>query len=111
MDQNQQQAPPIGGATNERQPAPSGNGEKRVGPIIATLIIVLVLIIVALYLFASRINQPAVPEDNSTAAGNDNSGAVAADQSVQPVVGTSTDLDSLQNDLNKSTTGLDNQNF
>jgi hypothetical protein len=110
MDQNLQTPAVTNSITDEKPPVLGDNGEKKVGPIIATLIIVLVLIIVALYLFAARINQPAIPDDNSTAAGGA-AETVTADQSVQPVVGTSTDLQSLQNDLNQSTTGLDNQNF
>jgi len=85
------------------------NSDKKVGPIVATLIIVLVLIISALYLFASRINQSGLPTDADTASdryGDDN---VAT--SVQAVSGTSTDIQSLQTDLNASTNGLDQQNF
>src|SRR5690242_16756626 len=85
------------------RPMPA-NGQKKVGPIIATLVIVLILIIAALYLFASRINQPSLPSDTST-------DSASASQSVQPVTGTSDDPHSLQNDLNNSTTGLDKQNF
>jgi cell division protein FtsN len=73
-------------------------GEKKVGPIVATLIIVLILIIAALYLFASKVNQPAIPTDASVTTGN------AAPASAQ-------DIQSLQNDLNSSTNGLDKQNF
>ena len=95
---------------------PGKNGEKKVGPIIATLVIVLILIIAALYLFASRINQPAIPDDNAVTAGNldgtltANNPAPAA-TAVEPTTGTSTDVQSLQNDLNNSTNGLDGQNF
>jgi hypothetical protein len=71
--------------------------EKKVGPIVATLIIVLVLIIVALYLFAARVNQPAIPTDTTDATSTVSTG--------------DSDLDALQNDLNTSTSGLDNQNF
>ncbi len=78
---------------------PSQNGEKKVGPIVATLIIVLILIIAALYLFASKINQPAVPTDNSPAV---------ADQGANTAA---TDGNSLQSDLNGATNGLDKQNF
>lgn len=87
--------------------AVSMNGQKKVGPIIATLIIVLILIIAALYLFASKINQPAIPTDNTV--GEDDSSMSA--QAVVPVTSTSTDTDSLMNDLNNSTGSLDNQNF
>jgi len=71
-------------------------GNKKVGPTIAILLIVLVLIIAALYIFAARMNQPAIPTDNSVPA------AAAANTN---------DVSSLSNDLNASTNGLDNQNF
>lgn len=94
----------------------NGNGHKKVGPIIATLVIVLVLIIAALYIFAARLNQQAIPTDMTSAdTSGDSSGATSqaatAPSSVQPVTGTSTDVNSLQNDLDNSTAGLDNQNF
>ena len=76
--------------------------EKKVGPIIATLVIVLILLIAALYLFASRITQPIIPDDSPDAD---------TVPTVQPVTSTSTDLHALQNDLNASTNGLGGQNF
>src|ERR1700744_1979633 len=103
--------------TQPVQPSQSGMNEspenKKVGPIIATLLIVLILIIAALYLFAARINQPAIPTDDSgTSEYGDVSGAQSpAAQSVPAVTGTSTDLQSMQSDLDNSTAGLDNQNF
>ncbi len=79
---------------------------KKVGPIIVTLIIVLVVIIGILYAFASRINQPATPTDTDLT-----SSQATADETVQPLTGTGDDPASLQNDLNMSTDGLDSQNF
>ncbi len=79
---------------------PNNSSEKKVGPIVASLIIVLVLIIAALYVFASRITQPMIPDDSSSVAA-----------SVPAVTSTSTDLRSLQSDLNVSTKGLKAQNF
>lgn len=79
---------------------PSNSPEKKVGPIVASLIIVLILIIAALYVFASRITQPMIPDDTSTAV-----------TSVPAVTSTSTDLRALQSDLNVSTKGLKAQNF
>ncbi|MDE2037624.1 MAG: hypothetical protein KGI69_00155 [Patescibacteria group bacterium] len=96
MDQN----PPSTDTTNGQRNG-SNNGEKKVGPIIATLVIVLVLIIAALYVFASRITQPSLPTDQSDGSG----------QTVQPVTGTSTSVDSLKSDLNAAVNGLDQQNF
>ncbi len=97
---NNQNMPPFPPAE-----APAPHGDKKVGPIIATLIIVLVLIFAALYLFASRITQPIIPDDSTaTQQTTDDSG-------VKPVTSTSTDVNSLQTDLNASTNGLDNKNF
>ena len=76
---------------------------KKVGPIISTLVIVLILIMAALYVFASRISQQTLPSD----ALNDSSST----QSVQAVTNNSDDVSSLQNDLKTSTKGLDSQNF
>ncbi|MDE1975113.1 MAG: hypothetical protein KGI49_01210 [Patescibacteria group bacterium] len=78
------------------------NGEKKVGPIIATLVIVLVLIIAALYIFASHVTAPVLPDDGTAAS------QVA---SVPTVTSTSTDIRSIQNDLNNATNGLNGQNF
>lgn len=80
---------------------------KKVGPIIAVLVIVLVLIIGALYLFASRINQEQVPTDTSVASGN----TVAAPQTVQPVTNKADDVSAIEADLNASSKGLDAQTF
>lgn len=94
MDQNNQ---PI---TQQPGPAVAPQGEKKVGPIVATLIIVLILIIAALYLFASKINQPETAAEDSLAAG-----VQASDTMSQE------DIQSLQDDLDSATTGLDQQNF
>lgn len=83
---------------NDNNPAQQPS-EKKVGPIVATLIIVLVLIIAALYVFASKVNQPAIPTDAS----------VGETSNVQP--NSPQDIQSLQDELNQSTDGLDNQNF
>lgn len=81
---------------------------KKVGPVVAILIIVLVLIIGALYLFASKIDQEQVPNDSSVAQSQD---TVATPQTVQPITNNSDDLSSLEADLNDSTKGLDDQSF
>lgn len=82
---------------------PKTGGEKKVGPIVAALIIVLVLIIAALYVFASKINQPAIPLGNGEPS--------AAVDAVKPVSGNSTDVKSLEADLDVSTSGLSDQNY
>jgi hypothetical protein len=102
---------PAGQYRNTSPANLSDNGHKKVGPIIATLVIVLILIIAALYLFASRINQQSVPTDTTTADSTSANSIAAATQSVQPVTGTADDPTALQSDLNASTKGLDSQNF
>ena len=81
-------------------PNASASEHKKVGPIISILVIVLILIIGALYLFASKINQQSNP-----------TGANQAQQSVQAITNKSDDINDLQADLNAATQGLDNQNF
>ncbi|HEX7724217.1 MAG TPA: hypothetical protein VF438_00555 [Candidatus Paceibacterota bacterium] len=71
--------------------------EKKIGPIVATLIIVLVLIIAALYLFASKVKQSAIPTDTLDATTTVSTGHA--------------DLDDLRNELNDSTSGLEKENF
>ena len=97
MDQNNQQP-------QSTAPMTPPMAHRKVGPIITVLVIVLILIIGALYLFASKTNAPA-PENTMT---ND---ATAASQEVQPVTNTSDDVSSIEADLNASTQGLDQQNF
>ena len=53
---------------NQNQPTPanphgSDSGSKKVGPIVAILVIVLVLIFAALYLFAAKVTQHNAAED------------------------------------------------
>ena len=86
----------------------SDSSHKKVGPIIATLVVVLVLIIAALYLFASKVNKEPVPVDTMTTAVNN---VTAASPTVAPVTSSSDDPVSLQSDLNASTNNLDTQNF
>lgn len=90
---------------NQTNPVVSGD-HKKVGPIIAGSIIVLIVIIAAIYIFASQTGQsgqPTNPESSTNPA--------AAVESVKPITNTSDDTSSLQNDLNQSTSGLDNQNI
>ncbi len=70
------------------------------------LVIVLLLVIAALYLFASRLNK-----EPSDATANQIISETSAQQTVEPVTNTSDDMSSIESDLNASTNGLDNQNF
>jgi cytoskeletal protein RodZ len=93
------------------QPVNTPVGHKKVGPIIAILVVVLILIIGALYLFASRLNQEQTPGDTSDIANRTDTSATTEPQVVQPVTNKSDDVNSLEADLNASTAGLDSQNF
>lgn len=66
--------------------------EKKIGPIVASLVIVLVLVIVALYLFASKVKPSTLPTDSTPSTG-------------------SPELDAFQSDLDNSTNGLEEENF
>ncbi len=81
---------------------------KKIGPIVVTLVVVLVLIIVALYIFASKISQQDVTDTTES-----DITATTSQQAtpVPTVTNTADDPQSLQNDLNTSVKGLDNQNF
>ncbi len=89
-------------------PTVSVKTPKKVGPIVTTLVIVLILIIAVLYFIASRMNTEAVPSDSPATAMN---APVETPTSVQPVTNKADDPASLQSDLNASTKGLDQQNF
>ena len=78
---------------------------KNIGPIISTLVIVLILIMAALYIFASHISQQTLPADALMDTGS------ATTTTVQPVTNNSDDTSSIQSDLKASTKGLNNQNF
>ncbi len=105
--QQSQQSPVQSNSTPTSTPTYTHPEKKKVGPIIAILIVVLVLVIGALYLFASRINQQ-IPADNNV-AGSD---AVSTQpETVTPITSKSDDVSSIESDLNTSINGLDNQNF
>jgi hypothetical protein len=73
---------------------------KKVGPIIAVAAVILILIIGALYIFASR-RGDFIMGDGSTQTA----------EKVQPVTSTSDDIDDIEADLDMSIDGLDAQNF
>lgn len=122
---------PIQSSTPVQSPAPANNivppnftvgnmpksgNSKKVGPIVAGLVVIIILIVVALYVLASRVNQQATPIDNTTATNNsiptDTTPLVPATEvEVKAVTGTADDLQSLQADLNASTNGVDAQSI
>lgn len=87
-------------------PAPVSGEHKKVGPIVAISVIVLVLIAAAIYLFASQMNKEgASTSDTTLSQENDLSASVTA------VTSKSDDVNDLEADLNTSINGIDNQNF
>ena len=108
MEPNKTNTTPDTIPSMEQNTAPGtiGGAPKKVGPIIVGLIVVLVLIVVGLYMFASR---PATDKGMVEFKTNTSSSTVV--QTVKPITNTADDAQSLQNDLNNSTTGIDSQNF
>jgi uncharacterized protein YxeA len=87
------------------------NNIKKIGPIVVTLIIVLVLVIAALYIFASRLSE------NGTGAyiDSDTSASSLVDDTtivdIPTITNTSDDPESLLKDLESATNGLESNNF
>jgi len=92
----------------QMNPQENPNGNKKIGPIVASLVIVLVLIFATLYLFAAKVSQHNAAEDITDPTVSSTS---TNDATVQPVTNTNDDLQSIQSDLNTSTSGVDQQNF
>ena len=115
MDPQQQNqinpsVPPITPSLDTSGPT----NNKKMGPIVATLIIVLVLIIGILFMIASRLNKNTTPIDSASVANSpilntDNN--VEPQTNIEPISDTSDDLQSIQNDLDKSISGIDEQNI
>lgn len=91
--------------------------EHKKGPMIATLVVVLVLVIAALYLFASvssnKGQQKNAPENTNvsvvTPVVEQNTANVT--EAIKPVTNTSDELNDINADLNNSLDGLDKQNL
>lgn len=104
--QNQQVPQQVTSQVPPSAPLEQTPEHKKVGPIVAVLVVVLVLIIGALYIFASRMNQTQI--DNTSAA---TAMTETQQTTVTPVTSTSDDVSSIEADLNMSVDGLDAQNF
>lgn len=87
----------------------SESTSRKSGLMVAIIVIVLVLVVAALYLFASNMGSGA-PTQETVMTASDYEG-LSSGQSVQPVTNMADDVQSLQNDLNAATQGLDGQNF
>ncbi len=82
----------------------NAGSNKKIGPTIAIFVILIILISIAIFLFASKANHNQLPP-------LENSQSIATQQAVEPITNTNDDVHSLQTDLNNSTTGVDTQNF
>ncbi len=93
-------------------PMNNSNPNKKIGPIIAILVIVLVLVIIGLYMFATKINKADTVNTPASAQQTTEVTTTPTQTSgVQSVTNTSDEVDSLQKDLNDSTKGLEDQNL
>ena len=93
----QQFSNPTGSNVPNYSTNPTPTGHKKIGPTIAVLVIVLVLVIAALYFFASGINDTVLPGGEP----------LTGEPSLAPdgsgvITNTADDLDSLQKDLDAS---------
>lgn len=119
MDPNTQTTPNTGDINNidvsgQDMASPEGDSHKKVGSTIAILVVVFVLIIAALYIFASQLGTSKDIEDvdvNANTAINTDTTGITTEESVQPVTNTDDDTKSLEEDLNTAIDGLDEQNF
>jgi len=114
MDQNQTN--PLNSIpTNPLNSQMPPKDHKKVGPIVATLVVILIIIIGILYFIASKVNQQVIPTDNSAIA-TDNSNAPinaapSAAPTVTPITNKADDLNSLNADIKASANGVDSQNL
>ena len=93
------------GMMNGMPPAPVPQPEKKIGPIVGVLIIVLVLVVAALYFFAQKLNTESVPAQTTA----------AVQQSTTPIPGetmaanvsSADDISAMQADLNSELKDVD----
>jgi len=104
MDPLNQQPAPTEAPIDQSGPV-TPSDHKKIGPIVSILVVILVLIIGALYIFASRINNFSSPD---TMPADENA---IPTETVKPVINTSDEIDSIEADLEGSIQGLDSQNF
>ncbi len=79
---------------------------KNIGPIIGTFVIILLLVITAIYLLASRVSKEPTIQNTTTTTENN-----IPTQTITPIENNSDDLQSIQSDLDISIQGVDDQNF
>ena len=108
--QNQTPAPAPAPAPSP-MPIVQQKSSKKIGPIIAIFVILVVIIAAILYFVGANFNKQAPPSNDNSSVATQQADVSQAVSSVQPITNTSDDVQSLQNDLNNSTTGVDSQNF
>ncbi len=101
MDQNT--TPAQNPLTTPSQMPPQLHQEKRIGPIVGVLIIVLVLILGALYFFSQRLDTTPVVEDQaSVQTSESNSNMTASAAEADDVTSLQTDLEAEMKDVDYS---------
>ena len=104
--------PTVNNATANSTPVTASHDHKKFGPILAVLVLVLVLIAGALYMFGSSMNKDGGAATNTPSNSADaEAEAIISSQSVPVVTGTQDDPQSLADDLDTATAGLDEQGF
>lgn len=86
---------------------PTAHTEKKVGPIVGALIIVLILIIAALYFFGQKLNTESVPQDNTSAQTTSLNTQTRAQETMAASASQADDIASLQADLNSQLQDVD----
>ncbi len=92
-------------------PTRSNTSSKKVGPIIAIFVVVIIVIAAILYFIGANSNKQIIPPADNSPVATQQADVNRATTSVQPITNSTDDIQSLQNDLNNSTTGIDSQNF
>lgn len=90
--------------------------QNKKGPMIATLVVVLVLVIAALYLFASVSSKETLQSEPQTENApvvreNVQENTATVTESIKPITGTSDELNDINADLNSALDGVDKQNL
>lgn len=89
---------------------------KKIGPVITIFAVIIVIVVGLLYFLGSKANRttPELPANSSIATEQNLPAVDGVSQTatgVQSITNSDDDLQSIQNDLDQSTTGVDAQSF
>jgi hypothetical protein len=93
---------------------PDEKKPKKIGPIIAVLVAILIIVIVSLYLVASKTSRGDTDYQSDLNTNPISTDIISTDetpQEINPISNTADDIDSLQADLEQAISGLDSQNI